>query len=78
MYTLLESSARTSRAHRPPKIRDRIFQLIPLLPRCGDATLPEIPVVVALTLKELSPGTPHYNTIYVAAICPPGCCSQDI
>src|ERR1700712_884448 len=68
MYTLLESSARTLRAHRPSKIRDRIFQeLIPLRPRCGSTTSPEVPVVVVLTLEELSPGTPHHNTIYITA-----------
>ena len=36
MYTLLESSAQTSEAHRPLctdlQKRDRIFQLIPLRP----------------------------------------------
>src|SRR6195952_3915201 len=78
MYTQLDSSAWTSRAHRPLKIRDRIFQLIPLRPRCGNATSPEVPVVVVLTLEEISPGTPHHNTVYVAAVRPTGCCSQDI
>src|ERR1700712_5026669 len=67
MYTLLEYSARTSRAHRPLKIRDRIFQLITLRPRCGSTVSPKVPVVVELTLEELSPGTPHHNTIYITA-----------
>src|ERR1700712_4647469 len=78
MYSLLESSARTSRAHRPLKIRDRIIQLIPLRPRCGNTTAPEVLVVVVPILEGLSPGSPHHNTIYVAAVRPTRCCSQDI
>src|ERR1700712_3101639 len=78
MYTLLESSGWTSRAHRPLKICDRIFQLIPLRPRCGNTTSPEVPVVVVLTHEELSPGSPRHNTIYVMAVHPTGCCSEDI
>ena len=64
--------AQTSKNTRP------YLKLIPLRPRCRDATLPKVPVVVVLALKELSPGTPHNNTIYVAAVRPTGCCSQDI
>ena len=75
-------------AHRPPertdpcaqtsKIQSRIFQLIPLRPRCLDATLPSAPAVVALALRNLPSGSTHNNTIYVAAVCPTGCYSHDL
>ena len=65
-------------AQTPKKYATVFFQLIPLRPRCGSTTLPVVPVVVVLTLEELSPGSPHHNTIYVATVRPTGCCSQDI
>ena len=82
MYTLLDSCAQTSGVHRP--LRTDLQNTVayfsshtPAAPMFG-RYVPAALAVVALALRKVPPGSTHNNTIYVAAVRPTGCCSQDL
>jgi len=50
----------------------------PLRPRRWDGASPAVACVVARTGRNASHWRPRRNTVYVAAVRPTGCCSQDI
>ena len=80
--TLRHTAHRRMRGTSYPALRNTNLQKrqnnTPLRPRRGDYRSPAVARKVASPHQEPKNWHLAYNTIYVAALCPTGSCSQDI